>query len=189
MSNDCYETKRMRLSRAVEAWWYYDHDHVAPWEEHDGHGPVRAGRYDRDKRPWERPLNGARSRSTRYLYDWRAAMKLATQDGWWWCTNIDTFMHLTARHRRVPTRGMIAEYACTMDFEYLRGWLNDEWCWCGIVVIDEETGVEAALWGIESTNEHGYHEQVIQELVDEMYVEVVEALLAGVKRDAEYEND
>lgn len=57
----------------------FDEDHGAPWEEHDGHGPVSEWT-TRDKRPGERVLVSDRG-SKRY-YDVQEANRIAKADGW-----------------------------------------------------------------------------------------------------------
>lgn len=57
----------------------YDQDMGAPWEEHDGHGPVSEWT-TRDKLPGERVL--ATDRNHRRYYDFAEACKIARRDGW-----------------------------------------------------------------------------------------------------------
>ncbi|WP_239482854.1 hypothetical protein [Paraburkholderia sp. C35] len=56
-----------------------DIDHGAPWEEHDGHGPV-SDWTTRDKRPGERVLSS--DRGIKRFYDVQEANRIAEQDGW-----------------------------------------------------------------------------------------------------------
>jgi hypothetical protein len=64
----------------------HDDSMGAPWEEHDGHGPVRVVRAyyglkdTGKKRPGERVLH--QSGGDYWLYDWQAACRLARKDGW-----------------------------------------------------------------------------------------------------------
>lgn len=166
--------------REVIVSWRYDEVSSPPWM-YDGHGPVREGARHiglySDKRPHERPLSTDRADDRQFYYDWREATRLARIEGW--CDDIDTFMRLTAKHKRTPTKGMVAEYAVQRDFEYLSRWCMDGWWWCSIAVTDLETGVEASLWGVESTDEHGYHEEVIDDLANGMWPQVCVALLKG----------
>lgn len=53
-----------------------DEDMGVPWEEHDGHGPVRLLDRNESKRPGE-VLMGQR-----YAYDWAEALVIAERDGW-----------------------------------------------------------------------------------------------------------
>ncbi|WP_396329310.1 hypothetical protein [Burkholderia anthina] len=57
----------------------YDEDMGAPWEEHDGHGPV-SDWTTRDKRPGEWVL--ASERGSKRYYDAQEANRIAEQDGW-----------------------------------------------------------------------------------------------------------
>jgi hypothetical protein len=81
------------------------------------------------------------------------------------------------------TAGQYAEAAVQRDFDNLRGWCMDEWCWVGVVLSVSKAGVvlndyAASLWGIES--EAGdYFNDVANELLDEA-VEAGEARLAAL---------
>ncbi len=175
------EVPRVLHGRYVQVSWCYDHDMGAPWEEHDGHGPVRKsnGRHRKhdDKQPGERPLNAPNRHGYQYYYDWELAIKQAKRDGWG--DHIDAFMHLTASHRRVPTKGMIAEYAVEQDFQRLRDWIDEKWHWCGIVATDLETEVDASLWGIESDSDAEFIDECVSDLANEMWPQVLRALLQG----------
>ena len=132
----------------------------APWDRGDGHGPVRQIRSRDSKAPGERIL--ADDRFHYWVYDWQAACKLARKDGW----NAAPF---DAPHR--------IERAVQADFDYLRRWLTDDWCYIGVVVerLDDEgsTVADRALWGIES-DAHDYISEVAAELADELLAEVCE---------------
>lgn len=128
----------------------YDDCGDAPWENSDGHGPV-SGWERRSKRPGEWVLNSDRG-AHRY-YDAAEAMRLAKQDGWG--LRETHIADLAKRLNRTPQPGDIRAEAVRRDFEFLRGWCNDEWAYVGVVVeiLDEEgepTGEDASLWGIES---------------------------------------
>lgn len=56
-----------------------DSDMGAPWEEHDGHGPVTDWE-SRAKEPGELVLNESRGR--RRFYDFAEACRMARRDGW-----------------------------------------------------------------------------------------------------------
>lgn len=124
----------------------HDGDTGAPWEEHDGHGPVSDWQC-RDKRPGELVLSGpsyGMGRGTaRRFYDFAEACRIARRDGW------------NAAPYDVPgeTPRQRAAKAARADFERLRAWCEDQWNWCGVVVTASRAGVElgtASLWGIES---------------------------------------
>lgn len=149
----------------------HDGDTGAPWEEHDGHGPVSdwrrrdyAGRYD--KRPGELLLcdDGRNAR----FYDFAEACRIAHRDGW------------NAKPYDVPgeTPRQRAAKAARADFERLRAWCNDGWNWCGVVVTASRAGVElgtASLWGIES-DAGAYLVEVANELADEALAEAADKL-------------
>jgi hypothetical protein len=158
-----------------------DVDMGAPWEEHDGHGPVRTVQYlsgrQIDKKPGERVLWENGSRHNVYLYDWQGAIALAKKDGW----------GVPAGLRENLTPGRIAELAVQADFDRLRGYLNEHWSWVGVVVqmLDDEGDVVEtnSLWGIESDSPE-YHDQVARELASDL---VVPLLLAAQKLEEERE--
>lgn len=136
-----------------------DDDHGHPWDEEDGHGPVRyvRGAITLTKRCGERVLKSDRWGA--WLYDWQKAAKLARQDGW----NAEPF---DAPHR--------IQRAVQADFDRMRGYLNDDWGYVGVcVILLDADGAEAtdrydnALWGIESDCKV-YHEEVAHQLADEI---------------------
>lgn len=147
---------------AFRAFLVADEDHGRPWEESDGHGPVRQvakGYNGLEKRPGERPLYVGGRGEYSWAYDWQAAMKIARRDGW------------GVSGGRLPgeTARQYAARAVTADFEFLRAWCNDAWHYCGVCVsrLDEdgETLDEPysyALWGIES-NAADYLREVANE--------------------------
>lgn len=139
--------------------WFYDEDHGAPWDEHDGHGTV-SDWTTRDKRPGELVLS--QDRSLKRFYDFQGAVAQAKKDGW----NTEPYTW--------PSKGAQAVAAVLADFNHLKDWCDDRWHWCGIRVtlLDEEgepTQHDAALWGIEdgTNGAKEYHKDVIQELVNE----------------------
>lgn len=132
-----------------------DHDHGAPWDEEDGHGPV-SDWTTRDKRPGEMVLcEDGRGRAKRF-YDFAAAMRQAKAEGW--------------NHAPYTgTRGERAVRAVFADFKRLQDWCEDRWQWCGVVVTCEDLPEEpkASLWGIES-DAGDYFEEVARDLADEL---------------------
>ena len=129
----------------------HDEDMGAPWKEHDGHGPVSEW-VSRPKAAGERVLS--RDRESFRFYDFAEAVKIAKRDGW--------------------GPGTPAE-AAEKDFEAMKGWANDEWTWCGVVVSVAYDGVmldkhAASLWGIDLNHPSGdnsYLLEVANELLDE----------------------
>lgn len=128
------------------------HHDGAPWEESDGHGIV-SGWERRDKRPGERVLNS--DRSLNRFYDVAETMKLAKRDGWG--LSDEAKSALAVKLGRTPTAGDILAEAVNGDFEYLRGWCNDEWQWLGytteIETPEGETIDGDSCWGFEGTTE------------------------------------
>lgn len=143
----------------------YDQDLGEPWKEHDGHGIV-SDWTTRDKRPGERVLRSDRG-SKRY-YDFAETVKIALKDGW-----------STEKARQTPdlSKKQIAAMAVEADFEYLRGWCNGEWHWCGLIVTlleeDEDgedvevAGMTESLWGMESNCEQ-YLQSTAKELAEQI---------------------
>ena len=156
--------------RSYTAEIHADEDHGAPWDEEDGHGPVRLATSRDDKRPGERPLfQRMRDGGGVYLYDWQEAMATAKRDGWGLCP-VDV-AKLAAELGRQPTRGEITAEAVRRDFEHLRAWCNDDWSYVGVVVRQVDAcgccGVSESLWGIES-DAGDYLQEVARELAEEV---------------------
>lgn len=184
----------------------------APWEEHDGHGPV-TGWERRNKAPGELILNEDRHGRKRF-YDFAAACKIARRDGWGflpgplqiarvngrWATwvwasgwgkttrpgqrirrklyraesaDINAAIRATyAQHRATMTARQYAAGAALSDYERLRGWCQDAWGWCGVIVapIDEygpDWRQSESLWGIEDDSPD-YHREVATKLAGVM---------------------
>lgn len=145
----------------------HDDSMGAPWEEHDGHGPVSESRYHMPgmgskppKRAGERLLYWDHGHYR--TYDFAEAVKIARRDGWG--TN------------NVPegaSKGQIAAQAVEEDFQNLKAWCNDGWYWLGVIVtlVDDDgetiTGASASLWGIESTA-GDYLDEVAHDLAGEV---------------------
>lgn len=133
----------------------------APWQRDDGHGPVSEWT-TRDKKAGERILNSDRD-SKRY-YDFAEAVKIAKRDGW----GIVNSEGMTA--------GQIAEAAAQHDYEVLRAWCNDEWCYVGISVTVFKNGIElgdASLWGVEM-NYPGSNNAYLAEVANELLPEALQ---------------
>ena len=158
-----------------------DEGHDAPWDDDDSHGPVSEWRPRDSKRPGEVVLHSDRN-SCRF-YDWQEAVKIAKRDGWGFLPgkldtgrdNPDTlagwarcgsyYAHsdenfnravesVYAQHRATMTEKLYAEGAVKKDFEYLRGWCNDEWHYVGYTAsITDEDGNSVkysdSCWGFD----------------------------------------
>lgn len=148
-----------RDGRTFVARFYHDEGHGAPWDEECGHGPVREVSrpwYEKPhKKPGERFLNRdpGDSRRTLYAYNWQEACRLARTD--WGFTKCSDAADAVQR-------------AVQADFDRLRGWLEDDWHYCGISVTPkgEEENFSYAVWGIESDCAE-YHTEVIDELIEQ----------------------
>jgi hypothetical protein len=142
-----------------------DDDHGAPWDEEDGHGPV-TGWESRGKRPGEMILS--EHRGSRRFYDFAEAVRIARRDGW------------DAPPFKQGTRGAQAARAALADFDRLRRWCADDWCYVGVIVTlvdddeDEMPEFSASVWGIES-DASDYLEETARELADEVLHDIARA--------------
>lgn len=157
---------------------YSDHDRGAPWEESDGHGPV-SDWTGRDKKSGELILNtdGEHKR----FYDYAKAMRIAKRDHW----------GVGDGPREGETAGQYRHRAVMADFEFLRGWCNHDWHYCGVsvcLITDEDSEPNDdfyhALWGIES-NAGDYLREVAAELAEEITRELEEEQRAADTESAE----
>lgn len=170
--SSAYETfKFTHGGREFIASLYADDTRETPWEHSEGHGPVR---YDtaRSKHEGERVMGDVDRGGCAWLYDVQAAIALAHKDGWG--VGDDEIAALTKKHGRAPTRGEIVARAVEKDFDFLRGWCNDDWHYCGVAVqaLDADgkpmgDEFEHALWGIES-NAGDYLKEVAAELAGQV---------------------
>ena len=139
--------------------YFYDHDMGRPWENADGHGVMRSAYsyYDKpDKRPGEVLIDCGRGNY--WIYDWQASTKQAKRDAWG-----------VSNPPAGLTKNQLTQLAVKADFEYLRGWINDEWYYVGAVctVLDvdgEDTNESDSCWGFETLND--YHETAGREMAE-----------------------
>lgn len=132
----------------------------APWENQDGHGPVSEWT-TRGKRAGEWTL--VQDRSSRRFYDFAEACKIALRDGW---------DHLESKPEGEETPAQRASRAAKASFEYLKGWIEGDWWYVGVIVTlldadGEETEYSESLWGIESSSDD-YILKVANDLSDEI---------------------
>jgi len=126
-----------------------------PWDQCDGHGPVRQATRGYDghiiKRPGERVLYAGERGEYSWVYDWQAACKLARQDRW------------NAAPYDAPDR---IQRAVQNDFDYLQSWCNGQWSYVGVTVThikdDGTEGESESVWGVETLND--YHIDTAKEL-------------------------
>ncbi len=124
----------------IKITFHHDEDMGPPWEEHDGHGAVTEWVH-RDKYPGERLL--CSDRSSKRFYDVAETMKIAKKDGWGLCD--EDKAKLAAKLGRPPTKKEVTAEAVERDFEYLRAWCADEWCWLGYTTEIEEPNGQTHL--------------------------------------------
>lgn len=155
----------------ITATIHNDDDTGAPWDEHDGHGPV-SGMTTRDKRPGELVLC---SDVGRRFYDFAAACQIARRDGWGFMpypvkveaapgappyaprggtvtagpfsasdpTDFNrAIAAVYAEHKATMTPRAYAAAAALKDFEHLQAWCNDDWRWVGVAVTVSRAGVD-----------------------------------------------
>lgn len=137
-----------------------------PWKECDGHGPVREGDkgyHGVSKKPGERVLHIGDRNCYSWVYDWNGALALAERDGW----------GVSPEHRPANWESMTPrqqrEVAVQRDFDFLKGWCDEEWVYAGLCVtlmIEDEDGelvkyegplsasFHDSLWGIEFWQYH-----------------------------------
>ena len=193
MSNT-YNTETREIDgRKYRIAWQYDDTFGRPEDESDGHGVCADINFDpktfgegHDPEDGELDMEGVvRHQMMRVLsradrrggywrvYDVWETMKVAKADGW-------RDLKWEAEHPNATEEERLMA-AVDADFNYLQGWYDDDWHWCGITVIllDEEgdpTEDEASLWGLCSDDDE-CQEEVIKELVGEIQRQV--------KREAE----
>ncbi len=144
----------------------HDSDTGAPWDETDCHGPVSAWA-NRDKKPGEWVLSS--DRFSKRFYDYAEAMRIAKRDGWG--LGDDDKATLAKRIGKTPetlTPGEIRAEAVRKDFEYLKGWANDDWHYVGVCVrhVSDYVNGQYGLWGMQSDDDEGLTEAAYQ-LADE----------------------
>ena len=167
-----YNERIIVNDREFEARMYYDYDTGRPWEESDGHGPVRQIHRRDEKRPGERIMYSGERNACMWAYDVQAATVQAERDGWG--LNDEAMSKLTSRLKRMPTKGEVLAAAVQADYEHLDGWVNDRWHWTGVAVlpVDENGDVDDSeefahsIWGIESGGD--YWREVAEELAGEI---------------------
>lgn len=148
---------------------YADEDAGAPWEQSDGHGEVSDWE-TRSKQPGELIL--CEDRRSRRFYDVQETMKKARAECWGLSESALT--KLCEKLGRSATRGEIIAAAVRADFEFLRGWCDNEWQYVGVCVSATDDDGDAigapfenALWGVETHNAD-YIREVASELASEI---------------------
>ena len=153
----------MRKGRLFDVEYLPDYDSGYPWENCDGHGPVRrtlkAHGSRGDKQPGERPLNRPGCREYQFYYDWQEACKKARAEGW----NTEPY--------DAPNK---VQRAVQADFDFLRAYLNNEWSYVTVhvsLLMEDENGemrvaMDEYLGGVETYN--NYHEDVAMDLTLEL---------------------
>jgi hypothetical protein len=146
------------------------HDDLGPpWQaHHDGHGKVREMRTRHGRHVTKSPGESILHTEgyTTWLYDLADAMKTAKRDGWG--LGPEDLSELTRKLGREPNSGDIRTYAVRRDFEYLRGWIRNDWSWiCLKVTLGEDI---AYLGGVESFGDHW--RQCANEMANEIIAKI-----------------
>ena len=147
---------------------FHDSDMGEPWKEHDGHGVI-SDWTTRDKAPGERVL-ATDGRHKRY-YDIQATVKIARKDGW----DAEPYG---------GTAGQRAARATEADYERMRAWCNDDWCWqwLKVTLLDsdgEPTDEYETLGGIEGDSGREYFESEARDLASEIAGRLPDETFAG----------
>jgi hypothetical protein len=121
-----------------------------PWKNDDGVGVVTKWLRKGDKRPGWRVLHV--DHGSYRFYDMEATTKKAWADGWG--LGEKALVALTTKLGREPKRGDIIHEAVERDFQRLHDWCHDVWCYVTIRVIDDETGDDDYLGGVESDGDY-----------------------------------
>ncbi len=151
---DCKYDDRIDLpdGRFLKVSFPPDDSHGAPWEECEGHGPVREIRSRDQKAPGERIIGYHRD----HAYDFAGAMELARKDGWGLCEK--DLAALRYNLKREPTKGEIRAAAVEADIAFLDGYLSDRWCYVVVSVeLFSPDGSQLAadyLGGVESCGDY-----------------------------------
>lgn len=165
-ASDCRYDGKTTLAdgRSIVVSFPQDIDQGPPWEECDGHGPIRIIRHREDKAPGERILGGDRFHL--YAYDVSGAMALAKRDGWG--LGQKDLATLRGAYGRDPSPGEIRARAVEMDANFLSGWINNDWTYVvvSVALVDAQGAQISAdyLGGVESCGD--YHAEQAAEMAN-----------------------
>jgi hypothetical protein len=137
-----------------------------PWEECDGHGPVREAEVDDDGEAAtlrDGELSLCWHEHGPYVYDVEGALEQALEEDWGPRVEGETPFQRAVRTVRA-------------DFEYLRGWATDEWSYCTVFVtlLDKQghdTSLRDSFGGIED-NDGAYIHDAARGLADDLLEDV-----------------
>lgn len=190
MRNEAYQTERMTFEgREFEVALYYVDDMTPSWEDDCGAGIIRTSShfYGRPaKQPGEVIIH--EDRGTYWIYDFAGTVKKAKKEGWGLCDEEE--MKLGHKLGRIPTKADIIKEAVCRDLARHRGWLRQDWWYCGVCVRiigpdgEPEGGeYDHALWRVESDGD--YWKEVAGELTSEILSERREAWRAALREARE----
>ena len=140
----------------------FQHDDDSSPMDDAGHGPWRCTRGQ--KRPGERVLyrdHHNRNFAYTYLYDVQAAQQQALAENWG--------IPADALPNPNPTYRQIAAKAVELDMAYLKGFLEGDWGYVGVIVeifedYQDEPVDQDSLWGVETLNDNP--RQTAQEMAE-----------------------
>lgn len=152
-----------------------DTDAEPPLQQGDGNGHVRSsdhahwqGEGVSDKKPGERPMNKPDRNAYQYYYDWKEACQRARVEGW------------NAEPYDAPNR---VQRAVEADFEYLQGWVNNEWEYvCVEVTLENRTEYTRCIGGVETHKDYHleFAEELAREVIDEYLDDMEKNELKGM---------
>lgn len=136
-----------------------DYDHAPPWEDGDGQGIVRELRYGETKRPGDRILHHSSDRRIKFAFDWQATIAKAKKEQWG--LSDEAKATLERRLGRPPTTGEVVAQSVEQNFQWMRGFLRDEWEYVGIVITyiadgesdEQEPDYGHAVWGFDTDSD------------------------------------
>lgn len=144
--NDSIKTEtREHRGHTITLSWHPDYDMGEPWKEHDGHGIV-SGWEHRDKAPGELVL--CSDRSAKRFYDYSGTLARARKEGWGLSDEGKEALARKLGHE--PTAKEIRAESVMHDYQYLKDWCEDRWCWVWYRVEIEGMEYDDTLGGIDS---------------------------------------
>lgn len=179
ISKQVFTHRGVQFTRATER----DDDGSPPWSRADGHGVVTE--WIRPDQAPEGARELCREHGTARYYDWRASLEIARRDKWG--LSDQDRRRLEVKYGRELTAEEVTRAAVEQDYQFLRGWCQDDWEYVGVAVTVDGTGLRASLWGIESIAE-SYIEEVARELADQILDEDLEPKIEELQRLAEARN-
>jgi hypothetical protein len=168
-----------------------DEDHEAPWNDGDGQGIViEPNRYTQAKKPGWRVLHSG-DRWDKWYFDWQGTIAKAKLEGWG--LGPEGIAALAWKLKRDPTPGEINEEAVEQNFQWMRGFLRDDWWYCAIIIThlpdpDDDTvprdyHPDHACWGFDTSSPE-YIAEETDSMIDN-YIGELDTMAAQERREEE----